>query len=154
MTQFQLTTARHRHSGAGERTNNRSPTTMDHAVGMKIRTLRRAAGMTLRDLGEAVGVSCVQFQRYETGASRISASRLFAIGGVLGVRIDSLIAETDSPDSEPISRLSRGENAELARLFKSISDPRHRQAIIGLARAIVAGEEHPHPSASPYEIKQ
>lgn len=152
MTQMHVAMAPHRHNGAEAHTNKRTPTAIDQAVGMKIRILRRAAGMTLRDLGEAVGVSCVQFQRYETGASRISASRLFAIGGVLGVRIDSLIAEPGSSNSEPTSRISRGENAELARLFKSISDPRHRLAIIGLARAIVAGEEHPHASASAYEI--
>jgi transcriptional regulator with XRE-family HTH domain len=154
MSQTHMTMALHRHSGAEVHTNKRSPTAMDLAVGMKIRTLRRAAGMTLRDLGEAVGVSCVQFQRYETGASRISASRLFAIGNVLGIRIDSLIAEPESSDGEPISRILRGENAELSRLFKSISDPRHRQALIGLARAIVAGEEHPLSTATTSETTQ
>jgi transcriptional regulator with XRE-family HTH domain len=128
-------------AGAPTRVNKRSPTTTDQAVGVKIRVLRRAAGMTLQDLGDAVGVSCVQFQRYETGASRISAGRLFAVSNALGVRIDSLIVEPVSAEAARMSPAQRRENAELARAFKAISDPRHRLAIIALARAIAAREE-------------
>jgi transcriptional regulator with XRE-family HTH domain len=133
---------------AGVRVNKRSPTATDHTVGLHIRALRRAAGLTLKDLGEAVGVSCVQLQRYETGVSRIAASRLVAISEVLGVRVDSLIVEADPTEAEPMSRRNRNENAELSRVFKAISDPRHRLAIIALARAIAAREEQPGPGPS------
>jgi transcriptional regulator with XRE-family HTH domain len=113
----------------------------DQAVGVKIRALRRAAGMTLRDLGDAVGVSCVQFQRYETGVSRIPASRLFAISNTLDTQVDSLMAEPVTIDSDPISSRLREESAELARVFKAISDPRRRTAIIALARTIAEQEQ-------------
>ena len=118
------------------RENKRLPTATDHAVGAHIRSLRRAAGMTLRDLGKAVGVSCVQFQRYETGASRVAASRLFAIGDVLGVRVDSLISTPGTPDQPPTSEKCQQEVTELVRLFNAISDPKLRGAILALARAI------------------
>jgi transcriptional regulator with XRE-family HTH domain len=130
-------------SGARQPANKRTPTGTDHAVGMQIRSLRRAAGMTLKDLGDAVGVSCVQFQRYETGASRVAASRLFAISDALGVRVDSLIVDPVATEGEPASRRRSSEHAELARAFKAISDPRHRLAIIALTRAIAAREEKP-----------
>jgi len=130
---------------AQHRSNKRTPTGTDHAVGMQIRSLRRAAGMTLKDLGDAVGVSCVQFQRYETGASRVAASRLFAISDALGVRVDSLIVDPAGEAVEPASRRRSSEHAELARAFKAISDPRHRLAIIALTRAIAAREEKPEP---------
>ena len=123
--------------------NNRLPTTMDQAVGKRIRSLRRAAGMTLRDLGEAVGVSGVQFQRYETGVSRVAASRLMAICDALGVQVDSVIAGASSAEMEQMSRARRIEFAELARAFNAISDPTHRRAIIALARAFAASHEHP-----------
>jgi transcriptional regulator with XRE-family HTH domain len=84
---------------AGGHVNNRLPTKTDQAVGWRIRSLRRTAGMTLRDLGEVVGVSGVQFQRYETGASRVAASRLLAICDALGVQVDTLIDEA-VPDKE------------------------------------------------------
>jgi transcriptional regulator with XRE-family HTH domain len=129
---------------SGPRVNKRSPTATDKAVGTKIRALRRAAGMTLQEIGEAVGVSFVQFQRYETGASRMSASRLVAVSVALGVRLDCLIAEPGPAEAELISDRERSENEELARLFKAISDPKHRLAIIALARAIAAGDEPSH----------
>ena len=134
-------------TGAQQRSNKRTPTGTDLAVGMQIRSLRRAAGMTLKDLGEAVGVSCVQFQRYETGASRVAASRLFAISDALGVRVDSLIVDPVTDEGEPASRRRSSEHAELARAFKAISDPRHRLAIIALTRAIAAREEKPEAPA-------
>jgi transcriptional regulator with XRE-family HTH domain len=135
-------------SGSGEaHISKRLPTATDHAVGTQIRSLRRAAGLTLKDLGEAVGVSVVQFQRYETGASRVAAGRLFAISDALGVRVDSLIVESASAEVEPMSRKRRNENAELARVFNAISDPHHRQAIVALARAVAAGEVHPVPAS-------
>ena len=124
----------------GARANKRTPTGTDHSVGMQIRSLRRAAGMTLKDLGDAIGVSCVQFQRYETGASRVAASRLFAISDALGVRVDSLIVDPAPEDGEPAARRRASEHAELARAFKAISDQRHRLAIIALTRAIAARE--------------
>ncbi len=137
--------------------NNRLPTTTDQAVGKRIRSLRRAAGMTLRDLGEAVGVSGVQFQRYETGVSRVAASRLMAICDALGVQVDSVITEASSAKVEQISHARRIESAELARAFNAIADPSHRRAIIALARAFAASQEHagaaddkssPNPAAS------
>jgi transcriptional regulator with XRE-family HTH domain len=127
------------------RVNKRSPTATDQTLGLHIRALRRAAGLTLKNLGEAVGVSCVQLQYYETGISRIAASRLVAISEALGVRVDILIAEAGPADAEPMSRRHRNESAELARMFKAIADPRHRLAIIVLARAIAARAGQPGP---------
>lgn len=121
--------------------NNRSPTETDHAVGKQIRALRRAAGMTLKDLGEAVGVSLVQFQRYETGASRVAASRLFAIGDALGVRVENLIAGPGLDDTPSAPRRRQNECAELMRAFNAISDPGRRIALIALT--VAARDEPP-----------
>jgi transcriptional regulator with XRE-family HTH domain len=135
-----------RSAGAATHVNNRLPTTTDQAVGRRIRSLRRAAGMTLRDLGGAVGVSAVQFQRYETGASRVAASRLVAICDALGVQVDTLIDEAVPPRSGHMSSDRRAECAELARAFNAVADPTHRRAIIALARAFAASQEHPETS--------
>jgi transcriptional regulator with XRE-family HTH domain len=123
---------------AGGHGNNRLPTTTDRAVGQRIRALRRAAGMTLSDLGEAVAVSGVQFQRYETGASRLPASRLLAICDALGVPIDALIEEAVPARAGASSNAHGRECIELARAFDAVIDPTHRRAIIALARAFAA----------------
>jgi transcriptional regulator with XRE-family HTH domain len=132
-----------KHFPAEASVNKRSPTAADKAVGANIRALRRAAGMTLQEIGEAVGVSFVQFQRYETGVSRMSASRLIAISIALGVRIDSLIGAPESAEAGFMSDRERGESAELAHLFKAIANPTHRQAILALARTISALDTGP-----------
>ncbi len=144
-------------AGAGGHGNNRLATTTDRAVGKRIRALRRAAGMTLSSIGEAVGVSGVQFQRYETGASRVAVSRLLAICDALGVQPDTLIEEAVPARSGHTSNVRRRECIELARAFDAIVDPTHRRAIIALACAFagaqdqaseVAGSAEPETSSS------
>jgi transcriptional regulator with XRE-family HTH domain len=41
-------------------------------------------------LGELTGVTFQQVQKYETGVSRVSASRLYTISTVLGVSVNDL----------------------------------------------------------------
>ncbi|WP_240611654.1 helix-turn-helix domain-containing protein [Roseovarius nitratireducens] len=56
---------------------------IDTHVGARIRDRRRAVGMTQTELGAAIGVKFQQVQKYETGANRVSASKLFRIAEVL-----------------------------------------------------------------------
>ncbi|SLN43027.1 anaerobic benzoate catabolism transcriptional regulator [Roseovarius albus] len=65
---------------------------IDCAMGKIIRYHRRAADLTQSDLGSASGVKFQQVQKYETGANRISISRLFAIARALQVTPVELIA--------------------------------------------------------------
>lgn len=65
---------------------------IDCAMGKIIRYHRRAADLTQSDLGNASGVKFQQVQKYETGANRISISRLFAIAKALQVAPADLIA--------------------------------------------------------------
>ena len=128
-------------SQAGASAGKRKSTESDYAVGRKIRLLRRAAGLSLQDLGDLIGVSFVQFQRYETGASRIAASRLLAISTALGVRLDHLMVDPASADPEALSSVRQSDADELIFLFNTITDPKRRRAIIALTRAISDQEE-------------
>ena len=58
---------------------------IDLHVGARLRKLRLALKLTQEEFGEEVGVSYQQIQNYETGANRISASRLFRIASILAV---------------------------------------------------------------------
>ncbi|MBC8129440.1 MAG: helix-turn-helix transcriptional regulator [Rhizobiaceae bacterium] len=48
--------------------------------------MRLVKNMTQEELGERIGVSYQQVQKYETGANRISASRLYWIATEFGMR--------------------------------------------------------------------
>ena len=60
---------------------------VDTHVGKRIRHRRWLVGMTQQQLAESVGIKFQQIQKYETGANRVSASRLWDIGDALGVEI-------------------------------------------------------------------
>lgn len=109
-----------------------------HVLGRKIRALRREAGLSLRELGAAVGVSLVQFQRYETGVSPLSTSRLLVISDVLGVCAGSLLGEpAPVPVDDETSRRQQQDH-ELTEIFASLKDAVDRRAVISLARALAA----------------
>jgi transcriptional regulator with XRE-family HTH domain len=119
----------------------RNPTTPDSAVGREIRQYRRAAGLTQKQVADIIGVTGAQFHRYETGATRITASRLIAIANALGVRADTLLAAASSIDMEPAVSTPAStsqEIVELVQMFGSIVDPRHRSALVAVARMMTS----------------
>jgi transcriptional regulator with XRE-family HTH domain len=60
---------------------------VDVHVGKRIRHRRWLLAMTQQQLAEQVGIKFQQIQKYETGANRVSASRLWDIADSLGVPV-------------------------------------------------------------------
>ena len=60
---------------------------VDVHVGKRIRHRRWLAGMTQKQLAKNVGIKFQQIQKYETGANRVSASRLWDISETLEVPV-------------------------------------------------------------------
>ena len=56
---------------------------VDVHVGKRIRTRRWMVGLTQQQIADAVGIKFQQIQKYETGANRVSASRLYDIAAAL-----------------------------------------------------------------------
>ena len=81
------------------KTNPKRPSAIDRHVGAGIRSLRKARRLTQAKLAQKLGLTTQQVQKYESGASRVSASRLYDIAQVFGVRVGhffhSLIEPTD-----------------------------------------------------------
>lgn len=73
---------------------------VDIHVGRRIRYRRWMVGKTQQELAEAVGIRFQQIQKYETGANRVSASRLFDIATVLDAPVAFFFDEMDS-DTAP-----------------------------------------------------
>jgi transcriptional regulator with XRE-family HTH domain len=63
---------------------------VDKYIGARMREGRRAIGMTQQHLGEVLGVTFQQIQKYERGANRVSAARLFEICEALDVSLASM----------------------------------------------------------------
>ena len=111
---------------------------VDRHVGERIRHRRAEMGLTQEDLGRVLAISYQQIQKYETGANRISAGRLFEIASALDVGISYFFDgyEGDEPD-EPLPHGGHNRAAiELVRNFLEIKDESLRSAVTTLMRAL------------------
>lgn len=60
---------------------------LDHEIGRRLRQSRLIENLTQEALAQRIGISFQQLQKYESGANRISCSRLWTISQVLGLPI-------------------------------------------------------------------
>jgi hypothetical protein len=77
-----------------------------------------------------------QFHRYETGATRVADSRLIAIASALNIRVETLLAPASAVEARPMPAYLEAsqEIVDLLQAFSSIDNPRHRSALLALAR--------------------
>lgn len=67
---------------------------VDIAVGKKIRYCRWRQGISQAELASRIGVKFQQVQKYETGANRISASRLWQVAIAFDVPVAYFFEDT------------------------------------------------------------
>ncbi|MEM9581049.1 MAG: helix-turn-helix transcriptional regulator [Pseudomonadota bacterium] len=72
---------------------------VDAHVGKRIRHRRWLVGETQQQLAEKVGIKFQQIQKYETGANRVSASRLWDIAEALDVEVSFFFEGMDEEAS-------------------------------------------------------
>ncbi len=80
---------------------------VDMHIGSRLRTLRLLLGQSQSDFAEKLGLGFRQVQKYETGANRISASKLFKISEKLGVTPGYFFVGLEETVSPNISMTSR-----------------------------------------------
>lgn len=125
---------------------DRSPNPVDLHVGGRIRMRRRILGVSQEKLADALGLTFQQVQKYERGANRVSASKLYEIARTLQAPItyffeglaDPISSSTDDPTSEQAMHdfLMTAEGLELAALFPKIRRGRVRRRVLDLVRAL------------------
>lgn len=117
---------------------------IDVHVGMRIRQRRWMMGMTQQQLAEMVGTKFQQIQKYETGANRVSASRLWWIAQALEVGVEHFFDEMkpNPEDGAEVTKLSvaddkfnQREAQELLRAYYAIPSTQRRH-LLDLARAM------------------
>lgn len=70
-----------------------TPDPIDQHVGNRIRRRRTALRLSQSHLGDGVGLTFQQIQKYETGANRVSCSRLYQFARLLNVEVDYFFDE-------------------------------------------------------------
>jgi transcriptional regulator with XRE-family HTH domain len=96
--------------------------------------------MTQQQLAEAVGIKFQQIQKYETGANRVSASRLWDIADALDVEISFFFEgigkeEMPKPGNLPVDIIGDKEALDLVRSYYAIPENQRRR-LFDLARVL------------------
>ncbi|MEO1250725.1 MAG: helix-turn-helix transcriptional regulator [Pseudomonadota bacterium] len=131
-----------------------SPHPIDIHVGRRLRARRRLLGITQETLATAVNIKFQQIQKYESGANRVSASRLWALAKALNVPVSYFFdgmngaeprfeneVEGEFGFAEPPAAdiLDEKETIDLVRYYyKMDEEPRRR--LLDLARAMSASD--------------
>jgi len=115
---------------------------VDVHVGKRIRHRRWLTGMTQQQLAEQVGIKFQQIQKYETGANRVSASRLWDISDSLTVPVSFFFEGLDGEDknsadksSVPADLMGDKEALDLVRSYYAIPENQRRR-LFELARVL------------------
>ena len=115
---------------------------MTHPVdihgGQRVRQRRWLLGMTQQQLAEQVGIKFQQIQKYETGANRVSSSRLWDISEVMEVPVSFFfegLAEIDGDTARKKNILEDKEALDLIRCYYAIPEDQ-RKRLFDLARVL------------------
>lgn len=132
------------------------PNPVDVYVGSRVRLRRTLLGLSQEKLGEAIGLTFQQVQKYERGANRIGASRLWDLSKVLDCPVSyffedmeydvqaasprNLTERTAEPEARESDPMTKRETLELVRAYYKITDPHVRRRIYELAKSLAAAE--------------
>ncbi len=113
---------------------------VDAYVGERIRDRRTSLGLTQEHLANALQISYQQVQKYETGANRVSAGRLFELARILEIDVSFFFdGLNEQAEVAPLDHGGKNRSAiELVRNFASIEDQTVRAALSGLVKTIAA----------------
>lgn len=119
---------------------------IDTHVGKRLRRRRRLLGLTQQSLAEAVGLRFQQIQKYECGANRVTASRLYQLARALNVPATYFfeglpesvaaahVGETDCSHI-PGDVMAQSETIELVRAYYQLGE-RPRRKLLDLAKSL------------------
>ncbi|MBO9708825.1 MAG: helix-turn-helix transcriptional regulator [Caulobacter sp.] len=123
---------------------------VDLYVGARLRIRRKVLGLSQTQLADALGITFQQVQKYERGANRISASKLYEAARLLESPVSYFFegldetAGSDNGDDGFAQRMTQfiatPEGLELAALFPRLNDRRLRRRVVELVKAMVDDE--------------
>jgi len=131
----------------------KSPNEIDIHAGSRVRLRRMMIGMSQERLGEKLGLTFQQVQKYEKGANRMGASRLFTIASILDVPVEFFFEDMPStvlnslpgasegmrePDRTPfvMDFVSSAEGLQLNTAFSKIENTETRRKLVDLVKTL------------------
>lgn len=133
----------------------KSPNPIDIHVGSRVRLRRMMISMSQEKLGENLDLTFQQIQKYEKGANRIGASRLYTIAKILDVPVEFFFEDMPEaadpkiegregamrePDQTPfvMDFVSSAEGLQLNTAFSKIGSPETRRKLVELVKTLAS----------------
>lgn len=151
-----IKTVKPRYFGKGKKGQ---PDPVDVHVGSRVRLRRGIMGLSQEKLAESLGLTFQQIQKYERGANRVSASRLFQLGEILDVPVNFFFegfnpdepgraygfADTQQEDfswleDDDGDLMERKETIDLVRTYYSVQDQALRKNFMKMLKTLVASQ--------------
>ena len=121
------------------RASQKRSTHYDRHVGNRLRLARTSRGLSQSDLGKPLGLTFQQVQKYERGANRISAGRLFEASIILKTEIGYFFQGLDAYAKSVPIEIVDDEARSLRAMIWSIEDSVVRKLILDLIAALATG---------------
>ena len=122
-------------------------TDIDLHLGRRLRRRRRLLGLTQQQLALQVGIRFQQIQKYECGANRISAARLWQLAEALETPVNyfydglaEAIERRDTVSAAGGEMFSRKETLDLIQAYYQL-DEKPRRRLLDLAKSLHAEGE-------------
>ena len=121
---------------------------VDLHIGQRVRHRRWLLGMTQQQLAQSVGIRFQQIQKYESGANRVSASRLWDLAQALDIPVSFFFEgltngaiDMNGDGNVEAGVLQNKETMDLIRAYYGLDEgPRRR--LLDLAKALSGSEQH------------
>jgi transcriptional regulator with XRE-family HTH domain len=134
-----------------------TPNPVDVHVGARVRLRRTLLGISQERLGDSVGLTFQQIQKYERGANRIGASRIYELSRILDVPVSFFFEDMPNELKTHEGRFSAGlrdkeqgtyeadplarrETLELVRAYYKITDPKIRKRLFELTKTLAKAD--------------
>src|SRR5690606_26489784 len=121
-----------------------SASEIDVIVGQRLRERREELGLSQSRIGRQLGLTFSQIQKYEKGANRIGAGRLWLLAKYMGVSPTYFFDAVDAAASERSAKSrarAQDEMSTLSEAFSSITNPDTRRSVLALVRSLNAQEQ-------------
>jgi transcriptional regulator with XRE-family HTH domain len=114
----------------------RKPNKQDTILGDLVKQIRTNIGMSQINLAHKIKVSYQQLQKYESGDTRITVTRLMQIANALGVPVRTFLKSELGVADKPYIGLSEKEK-QLVRRFRKLKDDKLKENVITMVDNII-----------------
>ncbi len=137
-----------------QRKTRGKPNAVDIHVGNRVRQRRTLLGLSQERLASALDLTFQQVQKYERGANRIGAGRLYQLARALDVPVTYFFEEMEdaahsagqsvhegAPSAYQADPMTQRETLLLVRAYYAIPDPAVRRRMLDLMRSMAEDSE-------------